>query len=153
MDFHLQNVSTIIISPNVGKYMKRLTNTMNLCEKIGIKKVTHHKSGTNYKTCLLQAVIDIMDKQLQLDEFPFLILEDDVQWNGQTCLHIPDDCDAIWLGVSSVGSHKSNMTHCGPCVITRYNETLARVHNMLSGHAMLFCSKQYAEFVRDILKK
>ena len=68
---------------------------------------------------------------------PFIVFEDDcVIKNFQPEIEIPDDADAVYLGVSSWGRMNS---HSGPFV--QYEEVddgLLRIYNMLSAHAILY---------------
>lgn len=145
------DLEAIYISPGIGKFENRLNHMQELTKRIGFRNATHYRSGTEaYPKCLVRAVIDLL--QQHLDGGPFLLLEDDVEWHGQTEIHIPMDADAIYLGVSSNGGHYKKVKRDGPAKFEPYNDEWKRVINMLSGHAILFISRAYMEHVISILE-
>lgn len=80
---------------------------------------------------------------------PFIILEDDaVPSNFNSEIVIPDDADAVYLGVSSWGRMNG---HSGPYV--QYDELdngLLKVYNMLGTHAILYLSEEYVSVCTKI---
>ena len=80
---------------------------------------------------------------------PFIVFEDDcVIKNFQPEIEIPDDADAVYLGVSSWGRMNS---HSGPFV--QYQEVedgLLRVYNMLGAHAILYLNSDYISLCSKI---
>jgi hypothetical protein len=83
-------------------------------------------------------------KGLNVIDPPFLLFEDDcVIKNFEPIIEVPDDADAVYLGISSWGRMNG---HSGPYV--QYEKVdgydgLYRTHNMLGGHAILYLSKEY----------
>ena len=76
---------------------------------------------------------------------PFLLLEDDVLLTdlNKVEFEIPDDADALYLGISSWGRY---LNCSGPFV--HYKEVapnILRVFNMLATHAVLYLSQGYRE--------
>lgn len=73
---------------------------------------------------------------------PFIIFEDDCRVkNFQPIIDIPDNSDAVYLGISSWGRMNS---HSGPCVqYEKIDDKLVRVYNMLGAHSILYLSKEY----------
>ena len=73
-----------------------------------------------------------------LHEFepPFIIVEDDATpLNFKPVVSIPDDADAVYLGISSWGRMNG---HSGPFVqYENIDDNLHRVYNMLGTHAIL----------------
>lgn len=86
----------------------------------------------------------------EFDNQPFILFEDDCQLkNLNPEIEIPDDADAVYLGVSSWGRMNG---HSGPFVQytpTEY-EGLYRIYNMLSGHAVLYLKNEYIDMCRRI---
>lgn len=85
-----------------------------------------------------------------LPEPPFIILEDDATpKNFEPIIEVPDDTDAVYLGISSWGRMNG---HSGPFV--QYEEyidcNLLKVYNMLGTHAILYLSKEYASVCTKI---
>lgn len=73
-------------------------------------------------------------------------------------IEIPDDTDALYLGVSSWGRMNG---HSGPCVQWEYAEEisstggkirtdLVRVWNMLAAHAILYLNPDYVDICKRI---
>ena len=73
---------------------------------------------------------------------PFIIFEDDCQVkNFRPTVEIPDDTDAVHLGISSWGRMNS---HSGPCVQSEsLGFGMVRIYNMLSAHAILYIDKEF----------
>lgn len=83
-------------------------------------------------------------------EVPFIILEDDCALNKQVpkVIELPDNSDCLYLGISHWGRY---LNHSGPYVhITKINDEIVRVHNMLATHAILYLSKEYADICKRI---
>lgn len=82
-------------------------------------------------------------------DVPFIIFEDDCRLKNFTpVIEIPDDTDALYLGISSWGRMNS---HSGPFVqYEKIDDNLLRVYNMLAAHAILYLSKEYASLCSKI---
>ena len=82
-------------------------------------------------------------------DVPFIIFEDDCRVkNFQPIIEIPDDADAVYLGISSWGRMNS---HSGPFVqYEKVDDNLLKVYNMLGAHAILYLSKEYASLCSKI---
>jgi GR25 family glycosyltransferase involved in LPS biosynthesis len=67
---------------------------------------------------------------------PTLVLEDDAITTPayQNILEVPDNCDAIYLGVS---------TGSPGYISNKYNENFLRIGRMLAAHAVLYISDRY----------
>ena len=80
---------------------------------------------------------------------PFIVFEDDcIIKNFKPEIEIPDDADAVYLGISSWGRMNS---HSGPFV--QYEEVsngLLRIYNMLSAHAILYLNHEYISLCKKI---
>ena len=86
-------------------------------------------------------------------EPPFILFEDDcVIKNFKPIIEIPDDADAVYLGISSWGRMNS---HSGPFVQWDYyfkevDINLLRVYNMLGTHAILYLNSEYISVCEKI---
>ena len=112
----------------------------------------HHRIGC------AKSQISILKQMLDREDFtPFILFEDDIDlrknFNSLDLLvDIPDDADALYLGLSvsgtGSGSHKSGW-FCEPAVAGKYNNlnNIHKVTNMLNAHAILYLSKKYTETV------
>ena len=82
-------------------------------------------------------------------EPPFILFEDDcIVRNFKPIIEIPDDADAVYLGISSWGRMNS---HSGPFV--QYEDLgngLLRIYNMLSAHAILYLNQEYVSLCSRI---
>ena len=98
----------------------------------------------------LNVNIDITDyKALNEVAPPFIIFEDDCKAkNFRTIIDVPDDSDAVYLGISSWGRMNS---HSGPCVqYEDLNGGLLRIYNMLSAHSVLYLDEEYVSLCSKI---
>ncbi len=86
-----------------------------------------------------------------LHEFepPFIILEDDATpLNFNPIITIPDDADAVYLGISSWGRMNG---HSGPFVqYENIDDNLHRVYNMLGTHAILYLNEEYVSVCKKV---
>lgn len=79
---------------------------------------------------------------------PFIVLEDDCSLSNQvTELGVPDDIDFVYLGISAFGYYNGNISGV---LYNQVTDDIVRVYNMLSTHAMLYLSDNYANMVKDI---
>ena len=80
---------------------------------------------------------------------PFILFEDDCSIkNFKPIIEVPDDADAVYLGISSWGRMNS---HSGPFV--QYEDLgggLLRIYNMLSAHAILYLNQEYVSLCSKI---
>ena len=87
---------------------------------------------------------------LRTQKPPFIILEDDCALNKEFAndLEIPDDADALYLGISHWGRY---LNHSGPYVhTTKVNDEVVRVHNMLATHAILYLTESYVDICKRV---
>lgn len=147
----INEMKTIYICPDHNeKYHERKLYMDNLLTTLNFTDFTHYKSGTDsYPKCLCDANIDILQNNLNN---PILILEDDLGYIGMDDIEIPDDADALYLGLSKSGGHPTENRDLGSSVFSPYSDKLVRVGNMLTTHAILYISPRYKEAVINILK-
>ena len=63
-------------------------------------------------------------------------------------IEIPDDSDAVYLGISSWGRMNS---HSGPCVQSEdIGLGMVRIYNMLSAHSVLYLDEEYISLCSKI---
>ena len=88
-------------------------------------------------------------KGLQELEPPFILFEDDCEIkNFRPIIEVPDDADAVYLGISSWGRMNG---HSGPNVqYEKVEGDLYRIYNMLSGHAILYLNKEYVDICQRV---
>ncbi len=90
---------------------------------------------------------------------PFIILEDDCRLrNFRPVIQIPEDADAVYLGISGfgigswgVGGQRESIAVPSETVIARrINKDLVRLFNMLSSHAILFLDEIYCAMISKV---
>ena len=149
----IQELNTVFICPDHdAKYRERKEHMVRLLTDIGIKQFSHYKSSTEkYPKCLISAMINVLN--MNMNDEPILMLEDDVEFTGIKNIDIPSDCDALYLGISKSGGSKTINSHDGPSIFLPYNKTQVKVVNMLSHHAVLYVTKKYKKAVVEELEK
>jgi hypothetical protein len=82
-------------------------------------------------------------------EPPFILFEDDcLLCNFKDTIEIPNDADAVYLGVSQWARYFS---FSGPFVhYEKITEDIVRVYNMLSGHSILYLTEDYVKMCKRI---
>lgn len=79
---------------------------------------------------------------------PFIVLEDDCALKNNVLeLGVPNNIDFIYLGVSGFGYCNGNISYV---LYEQATEEVSRVYNMLSTHAMLYLSDDYANMVKNL---
>ncbi len=91
---------------------------------------------SHYFGCALAHKKALVDN---LNPNPLIVLEDDVdmEQNCNFILEIPDNADAVWLGIS----------HAGRPVYEKLNDEISQLHHMLSTHAILYLTEKYKKHV------
>lgn len=149
----LQKTKVYLISPATGKYTARLHTVFQTLVAAGFSRIEFVRSvpdatGTN---SLTRTNLEIFKRELNSTE-PFLIVEDDCQIDTHcTQLEVPEDADAVYLGVSLwVYPHAYETLGKGyhirenqPQDIQPVSNTLAKINGMTSGHAILFVNRDY----------
>jgi hypothetical protein len=146
MDINLREIPVIYINlPSATIKNKCMVSTLETC---GFKNIIRMDGVENTKkpsagcsTAHFHALSRIKP--------PFILFEDDcVAKKFIPEIEVPDDADAVYLGVSSWGRLNS---HSGPYVAyEQINKNLFRIYNMLSAHAILYLSPSYTELCRKI---
>lgn len=133
------------------KYHKRKLYMDSFLTSMGFKEIVHFKSGTeSYPNCLGLAIKSILTTYM---EEPILLLEDDVESIDQIEFDYVESADAIYFGLSKWrGSFIKNEFE-GTAQFECYSKNQVRILNMLSGHAILFISKQYKNAVIDAMNE
>lgn len=82
-----------------------------------------------------------------------VIFEDDIgsMPNATTRLLVPEEADAVYLGVSNHGYIRNQpYGYGGVVMVTQYTPQWKRVMNMCSTHAILYLSDRYIKAAKDI---
>lgn len=151
MKLKLTNIPVYYI--NLDEETEKRERTESLLKSLGFESITRipairHESGRIVgcarSHCLtLSQVLAQTNKQA-------IILEDDCELNKNftTIIDVPDDADAVYLGISHWGRY---LNHSGPYVHTqKANDECVRVFNMLATHAILYLSEDYTKMCSRI---
>lgn len=137
---------------NLEKHKEKNDNMYNLLSSIGFETIER-----------IEGVLDIENsvagcskahhKALSSFEAPFVLFEDDCvlfDQNKVTKIEIPDNADALYLGISSWGRMNG---HNGPYL--QYDEfeeqsNLLRIYNMLGGHSIIYLTEDYKKMCEKV---
>ena len=146
MDINLREIPAIYINlPSATIKNKCMISTLEGC---GFKNIIRIDGVENQKNPIAgcsAAHFHALSKYKP----PFIIFEDDcVAKKFLPEIEVPDDADAVYLGISSWGRLNA---HSGPYVLyEQVNKDLLRIYNMLSAHAVLYLSPLYTELCKKI---
>lgn len=89
--------------------------------------------------------IKALEYAIKKGEYPYIILEDDVEvYNKNFIVPLPEDSDAIYLGLSSHGSYLNAENNCKKIInIKNKNKNIHQVVNMLDRHAIMHTNIEY----------
>ena len=122
-----------------NKRMKKLLTSLNF----RIIKRTPGYLHEDHATGVGLAHQNVLDSLKEKDS-PFIVFEDDVSvTHFDHIIDIPDDADAIYLGVSKMGS--VNNTHEELIIADKVDgyDNIYRIYNMLAAHAVLYLNPDY----------
>ena len=101
----------------------------------------------NKKTGVAKAHMNALAVALSECDGPFLILEEDVDiFNKNMAVSVPEDADAVYLGLSTWGL-KNGRGENWMVSAQKFNGGLYKVYNMLAAHAVLYVNHDYAQFL------
>lgn len=141
----LKDVHIVFICPrHNAKYRGRYDHMENLIRhRIGAKSFEWvHSSSEDLPCSLSRTFAQVLRKYASSPE-PLLLLEDDVEWDGQEEVTIPAGADALYLGLSRCGSSPHSPTNDTDALFIPHSDTAVRVVNMLSIHAVLYLNAEY----------
>jgi hypothetical protein len=159
MNIKLQDIKTVFINPDEGKYKERKPWVEKILrEVLKIKKVEHCKSSISKTYCQELKKITANILEANLNDEPILIVEDDINithWyleklNQGINIDIPENADAVYLGLYRYGIHPTkDGLYPQVASLSNKNPEIVQIFNMLSGHAIIYKSKKYKE---DIIR-
>ncbi len=120
---------------NLDSHTERRRHMETLLSELGFTNVTRVESCLGGPVDgLNQTLMSFLPKLTP----PYLILEDDVSYDVRAPLEMdmPDDTDLFYVGVSRNKGHASQNKDDGWCEVKPYSDTVCRVLNMLSAHAI-----------------
>ena len=145
MNLDLREISAVYI--NLKKDVKKDFAMKALILDCGFKN-TIRVEGEYTPNSLAGCSLSHYNALSEIDP-PFIVFEDDcIIKNFKPEIEIPDDADALYLGVSSWGRMNS---HSGPFVqYEGITKDLLRIYNMLSAHAILYLNPEYISLCKKI---
>jgi hypothetical protein len=164
MKIDIRTVQVFLVSPGEGRYRGRALTVFQRLLDAGFKRITFVKSipdnaGMN---SLTRTNLLLFRESLKTTE-PFILLEDDCEiWNMPSDpLDLPDDADAVYLGVSQwiyphpyerLGQNFTPIVQNGPPFIESVSDTVTRVKGMTSTHAILYLGRPYIQKCIDAIE-
>ena len=146
MNLDLREVPAIYM--NLEHHVDKNNNMQKILKECGFKNIIRVE-GVLRPDNPVAGCSAAHHKALLEIEPPFIIFEDDCEVkNFRPIIEIPDNTDAVYLGISSWGRMNG---HSGPYVqYEKIKDDLYRVYNMLSGHSVLYLTQQYVEICQKI---
>ncbi len=150
MNLDLRDIPVLYI--NMDKDVGKRERIENHIDRLGFKTKIRVPGVVHRDGPLAGCALAQYNALYEVDP-PFIILEDDATpFDYNPIISIPDDADALYLGISSWGRMNS---HSGPFVQWEYyfkevDINLLRVYNMLSTHAILYLSLEYISVCKKI---
>lgn len=146
MRVDLRELSTYFI--NLERDYQKSIDTYDRLFGLGFKNVNRFEGilHDNPKAGCARSQHSVMsDDNIKL---PFILLEDDIVHTGldKFVFDVPDDADALYLGISQWGRM---LNFSGP--FTHYkivNADVVKVYNMLSTHAIVYFSEDYRRHLK-----
>jgi GR25 family glycosyltransferase involved in LPS biosynthesis len=172
MKIKLSDLQAYVI--NLESDIVKRESSINSLNSAGITNIVvfnAHKRNPG-RTGLAMSFKKIFEKTINNDE-PILICEDDVLINPlfdySKEIEIPDDADALYLGISKHGytayinpynnpkgmpydNHRDRSAHPTKIVAKRISHDLYRIYNMLSAHAVLIINPDYKRFLNNAIE-
>lgn len=140
---------------NLHKDKKKNIKTLRLLESLGFKNINRcpgfltesyiSGSGNAYQNVLLSRY-DKGD--------PFILFEDDIEAiHLDHIIDVPDDADAIYLGVSKMGIiNGGDEENLLVSKVSGY-DNLYKINNMLATHAILYLNMDYVKSASDAAQR
>ena len=150
MNLDLREIPVVYI--NMDKDVDKRERIENHIDRLGFKTKIRVPGVVHEDVALAGCALAQYNALHEIDP-PFIILEDDATpFDYNPIISIPDDTDALYLGISSWGRMNS---HSGPFVQWDYyfkevDINLLRVYNMLGTHAILYLNSEYISVCEKI---
>lgn len=144
MKIDLKTIKTYWI--NMSSQTEKHNRMLSMFDSLGFSNTEHFEGikldpNSHIKDGSGMATHTLLTKIIKEDSFPCLVLEDDAKQTKcyTDIFDVPEECDALYLGVSRAGSKGQS------CQATVYNDSYFRVWNMLATHAVIYFNKNYAQ--------
>ena len=146
MNLELNDIPAIYI--NLEKDVDKNESMKSMLNDCGFKNIIRVDAEYTPDNPLAGCSLSHYNALHEIDP-PFIVFEDDCKVkNFSSSINIPDDADAVYLGISSWGRMNS---HSGPFVqYENLRSGLLRIYNMLSAHCVLYLDEEYTSLCRRI---
>jgi len=144
----ITQVKTYFISPCKNKYTEKCMRMKQFLNQNQFRHWNLKISQLIYPSGLSQAHKEIL--QENLNDEPLLILEDDVEWNYEKYVQVPENTDAFYVGNSAVGN---DLHPISGSTVKRIEKNLWKVKSMRGAHAIIYISKKYKSKIVDLIEK
>jgi GR25 family glycosyltransferase involved in LPS biosynthesis len=140
---------------NLDSQKARGLQTKNLLHSLGFHSI-RRVPGFNHENHVIGCAMAHLNalKSLVESKHPFILVEDDIEiTHFDHILEVPDNIDALYLGVSKMGAIEN--AHKELLIVDKVeeNENLYRIYNMLSAHAIVYFNMDYVEKVIKEIEK
>lgn len=145
MNLDLREIPAIYI--NLDKDVEKRERMESQLKELGFKTIIRLSAtydNDSKRGCAISHVY-----ALEEVDPPFIVFEDDcITLDFRPEIEIPDDADAVYLGISSWGRMNS---HSGPFVqYEKIDNDILRVYNMLGTHAILYLNEDLVDLCKRI---
>ena len=150
MKIDLRKIPAIYM--NLEHHVEKNENMHNMLSKMGFETIVRTEGVLDNENSVA-GCSKAHHKALSSFKAPFILFEDDClvfEDNFQPIVELPDDADALYLGISSWGRMNG---HDGQYV--QYDEfeehpNLLRIYNMLGGHSVVYLNDFYREMCAKV---
>ena len=149
MNLDLRDIPAVYI--NLAQETERNESIRLVLKDCGFKNIIRVDAKHTPSRPLAGCSISHYNALQEIDP-PFIVFEDDcIAKEYNPIISIPDDTDALYLGISSWGRFNS---HSGPFVqYDKVDDNLLRVYNMLGTHAILYLNDEYVSACKKVAYK
>jgi len=147
---NITNIPAVYI--NLEKHKEKNDSMYDLLSSVGFKIIER-----------IEGVLDIENpvagcskahhKALSSFKAPFVLFEDDCvlfEKNVITQIQLPDDADALYLGISSWGRMNGHNGFYLQYDQFEENTNLLRIYNMLGGHSIIYLTEDYRKICEKV---
>jgi hypothetical protein len=154
MNLVFKNLQAYYIHPE--NYEDRTEALLINLDRLGVKSstriISNEKSDCKPNN-ITKAHLQMIEKVIEQNEYPCLILEDDIRFIKDLPLEfeVPDEADMIYIGGSMWNDEFKPDLY-----ITEYNDVFYRVCYMYSAHAIIIANEKtalkYKEICENVIK-
>ena len=146
MNLDLREIPAVYM--NLEQHTEKNENMQKILKECGFKHIIRVE-GVPRSDNPVAGCSSAHHKGLMEIDPPFVLFEDDcVIKNFRPEIEVPDDADAVYLGVSSWGRMNG---HSGPFVQYEHiKDDLYRTYNMLGGHSILYLTSEYVRMCQRV---